>query len=239
MARFDLNKTQQVQDLFGVAREERDGAWRQSFYLAIVDASMAAPSDQILRGPDTFPYFVLNLPPAGQDFEPFCISHILDVCLDKGFGVVIQPAANPPQWVFPYGMLWSLKELGRFQVEPVAQSPEKMADLAAAKTEPAEGGAGQILTSQPSVGFFPAYARKTIRQFLIEKTGNPDPQVLLVTNPHSVPVQSLAFSVFVEDFADQKAFEEVMYRLTWFLPGHYGLLSIAKKSDMATRFAPL
>jgi hypothetical protein len=52
-------------------------------------------------------------------------------------------------------------------------------------------------------------------------------------------VQSLVFSVFAEDFGSRKEFDEVMYRLSWFLPGHYGLLSIAKDSELAKLFAPL
>jgi hypothetical protein len=239
MAKFDLSKTQEVQDLFQVAREQRDDAWRERFYAAIVDASMAAPPEQILRGPDGFSYFVLNLPPVGQPFETFCISHVLDVCLDNGFGVAIQPDANPPEWVFPYGTLWSLKELGRFQMAPAWQpDAEKTSGSPAGESAPA-GGGPKVLSGQPSPGFFPAYARKAIKRFLTEKTGNTGPRVLLVTDPCGVPVQSLVFSVFPEDFPDRKDFEDVMYRLTWFLPGHYGLLSIVKDSDLAKQFEPL
>jgi hypothetical protein len=186
------------------------------------------------RGHDGFSYFVLNLPAAGQSFETFCVSHILDVCLQNGFGVVIEPQANPPQWVFPYGRLWSLKELGRFQVQPVSPGGEKSDELPEGDTAPVE-----ILAGLPSVGFFPPYARKAIKHFLAEKTGNAIPQVLLVTDPRKAPVPSLVFSVFAEDFARKKEFEEIMYRLTWFLPSHYGLLSIAKDSELAKLFAPL
>src|SRR5215475_1609700 len=102
MAKFDLIKTGEVQDLLAIGREERGPEWIGRFYGAIVDASMATTLDQVLQGPDGFTYFVLNLPPAGQAFEPFCLSHILDVCLDRGAGIVVQPEPHPPQWVFPY-----------------------------------------------------------------------------------------------------------------------------------------
>src|SRR5437899_12660080 len=115
MPKLDLTKTQEVQDLLEVEREQRDPAWIARFYAAIVDASMATTSDQVIQGPDGFPYFVFNLPPAGQGFEPFCISHVLDVCLENGYGVVVQPKPGPPQWVFPYGVLWSLKAFGNFE----------------------------------------------------------------------------------------------------------------------------
>jgi hypothetical protein len=47
------------------------------------------------------------------------------------------------------------------------------------------------------------------------------------------------FSVFIEDFADRQEFDHIMYQLTWFLPGHYGLLSIAKDAEIAEFFQPL
>jgi hypothetical protein len=234
MPKFDLTKTQEVQDLFATPRDQRDQGWRERFFTSIVDASMATTPRQVIPGPDGFAYFILNLPPAGQPFDTFCLSHILDVCLENGFGVVIQPDANPPQWVFPYGRLWSLKELGKFQVETPPPPPKEEA----AAGEDADGS-GQVFVGQPSVGFFPAYARKVIKDFLTQKTGNSTPQVMLVTNPRKAPVQSLVFSVFAEDFDSRQDFDDIMYRLTWFLPEHYGLLSIAKDAEIASLFQPL
>jgi hypothetical protein len=237
MAKFDLNKTQEVQDLFQVAREGRDDAWRDRFFAAIGDASMAAAApDQILRGPDGFPYFVLNLPPSGQPFETFCVSHILDVCLDNGFGIVIQPDANPPQWVFTYGNLWSFKQVGKFEVAAPESDVEESGESIAG---PRADSPDTILAGQPSADFFPDYARKAIKEFLIHKSGDSNPQVLLATQPSSVPSRSLVFSVFSENFPDRKDFEDVMYRLTWFIRRDYGLLSIPKDSDLAKSFAPL
>jgi hypothetical protein len=237
MAKFDLTKTQEVQDLFVTPRDQRDQNWRQRFFAAIVDASMASMPGQVVRGPDGFAYFVLNLPPAEQAFEPFCVSHILDICLNEGFGVVVQPDANPPQWVFPYGRLWSLKELGKFQVE-MGVRPATEDSAGTAGDEEAEGDAN-ILVGQPSIGFFPAYARNVLKHFLIRVTGNSAPQVMLVTHPRKAPAQSLVFSVYPEDFTSRQDFDDLMYRLTWFLPGHYGLLSIAKDAEIAKFLQPL
>jgi hypothetical protein len=79
VARFDLSLTQQVQNLFEVAREQRDQAWRERFYAAIVDASMATTPGQVIKGPDGFSCFVLNLPAAGQPFVPARVT-----CLNIG-----------------------------------------------------------------------------------------------------------------------------------------------------------
>lgn|SRR5262249_55320864 len=237
MPKFDLSKTQEVQDLLKVEPEQRDQAWIDRFYAAIVDASMATTSEQVMRGPDGFPYFVLNLPPAAKSFEPFCILHILDICLENGFGVVVQPEPGPPQWVFPYGLLWSLKAFGSLE----SASP----DGGGAEAQQSGFPSGRpvsfdkVLVGQPGESFFPTYARKVIKQFLSAKTGIPAPGVLLLTDPHSRPAQSLVFSVFPEDFASREDFSDTMYRLTWFIPRHYGLISIAKDSDMAKQLAPL
>lgn len=241
MARFDLSKTRLVGDLFKTPREERDQGWRERFFAAIVDASMATTPKQVLRAPDGFAYFILNLPPPGQSFEPFCISHILDVCLDQGCGVVVQPDADPPEWVFTYGNLWSLKEFGKFEMEQALKpGAGKFDGAAATASAPGESGSARsVLAGQPSESFLPAYARKVIKQFLAEKMANSSPRVLLVNDPHSTPAQSLVLSIFPEDFASQKDFEDLMYRLTWYLPRHYGLVSIAKDSDLAKLFEPL
>lgn len=241
MAKFDLTETQEVHDLFNVGREQRDQTWRDRFFAAIVDASMATTPQQILRGPDRFPYFVLNLPPAGEPFETFCISHILDACLDHGFGAVIQPEPDPPQWVFTYGNLWSLKEFGKFELEQLAEEGAGESNgVASAKPPPSDAGDPRpVLTGQPSASFLPPYARKAIKEFLTEKTGNAGPRVLLVNDPRNTAGQLLTFSVFAEDFASKNDFEDVMYRLTWYLPPHYGLVSIAKDSELAKGFEPL
>ncbi len=238
MAKFDLTKTQEVQDLFATGREQRGLDWRERFYAAIADASMAATAEQVMLGPDGFPYFVLNLPPAGQAFEPFCISHILDVCLERGAGVVVQPDPAPPQWVFTYGLLWSYKEFGEF----VLKEHEDEGVVEVPKSGPApvgSEGSQNVLAGQPSAAFLPAYARKAIKQFLVDKARIAAPEVLLLTDPKSVPARSLAFNIFLDDFEQKRDFEKVMYRLTWFLPRHYGLMSMARGSELAKMFAPL
>ncbi|HLW55164.1 MAG TPA: hypothetical protein VKW06_20210 [Candidatus Angelobacter sp.] len=230
MAKFDLSKTGELADLFATARAQRDQNWKQRFYSAVVDASMATTPQQVLRGPDGFSYFVLNIPPAGQPFETFCVSHVLDVCLDNGFGIVIQPDANPPQWVFNYGNLWSFKSFGKFEMERPAAPSEPKAPVASPQP---------LLVGQPSLDLFPAYARKAVKAFLVAATGNADPQVLLLNDARQDPPQSLVFSVFPEDFAGQSEFEQAMYRLTWFLPSHYRLANIPRDSNLTDRFASL
>jgi len=240
MAKFDLSKTQEVGDLLTVERAQRDKAWRTRFYDAIVDASMATIPKQAVQGPDGFPYFVLKMPPAEEAFEPFCISHILDVCLENGLGVVFNPESNPPDWVFPYGQLWALKEFGKLDMEPPAHHEGETAEEAshaALRQRTLEGNS--VLVGQPSEAFFPSYARKAVKKFLTERTGQADPGVLLMSDPRSPSPQSLVFSIFAEDFKTEKEFGTLMYLLEWFFPLNYGFAAISKDSELAKGFQAL
>src|ERR1700755_1385972 len=94
MAKFDLEKTEILRRCFVIPRVQRDAAWRAAFYDAVVDASLATTEQQLIQGPDGFPYFVLKMPPTGQPFTPFCVSHILEHCTDRGYGIVVEPGGE-------------------------------------------------------------------------------------------------------------------------------------------------
>ena len=237
MPNFDLTKTQDLADLLVIDREQRDSAWISRFYDVISDASMATSPHQVLQGPDGFSYFVLNMPAPGRNFEPFCLSHILDSCLENSLGVVIEPQPEPPEWVIPFGLLWSKKEFGRFDLnlQPGTEIPNEEGT-----PEIPEHLAGKqaVLIGQPSAAFFPPYARKAVKKFLSEQ-GVRDPGVMLLSNPAQRPSQTLAFSIFAEDFADRDQFRNFMQHLSWFFPPHYHLSSVSKGSDVARNFKPL
>src|SRR5690349_6153839 len=69
MAKFDLEKTSETLRLLQTPGEGRDEAWRARFYAAVVDASFASSVEQVMSGPDGFPYFILRTPPEGVGFE--------------------------------------------------------------------------------------------------------------------------------------------------------------------------
>ena len=182
----------------------------------------------MIVGPDGFRYFALYMPPANEPFDAFCVAHIVAPCLEHGFGCVLNPDKSPPDWVFSYGNLWSLRSYGAFNTTPPPTE---------ALTEPKAGR--QVMIAAPSEQFFPPFARTVLKTWL-EHVGVKNPRVLLIGDAQATPSQSLAFSIYREDFADDQAFNSVLNRLkNWFLPPHYGLIVLPKKSDYASSMVAL
>ncbi len=238
MSKFDLTKTHELAELLFVEREHRDAEWTRRFYDAIVDASMATSLDQILRGPDCFSYFVLNMPPPRRDVEPFSLSHVLDSCLENSLGVVIEPEPGPPEWVFRFGQLWSKKEFGKFDLTLEPQPDSALPEMPAPERPSHLEGKPAVLVGQPSNIYLPEYARKAVKQFLVNQ-GIANPGVLMISNPSQSPAETIAFSVFSEDFPDLDHFRNFMQHLAWFFPPHYRLSSVNKSSEITKSFQPL
>ena len=115
MPKFDLSKTAELAGLFASPPDRRDGAWIGRFYAAVPDASLISFPSQVEAGPDSFPYFQLAMPDPGP-MTPFCVTHLLDYVLDKGFGIAIfgdSRRSKGPEWVFTYGDLLSYSLYGR------------------------------------------------------------------------------------------------------------------------------
>ena len=69
--------------------------------------------------------------------------------------------------------------------------------------------------------------------------GYETPGVLLLSNPNQNPLETIIFSVFPEEFADQNDFSNFTQHLAWFFPPHYRLSSVSKTSELAKNFQPL
>lgn len=179
-----------IDELFAVPHERRDAAWVDSLYSLVADAPMTA--GEVFGGPDAFAY--LPLTPGGST----SLREVVPGCLERGTGVIV--TTDAPQWVFPYGNLWSFREEGAF-VLPAE-----------------EGGApsGQALIASPTEDVLPAYARRALKREL-EFQGAESPGVLLVDVPGASPSRSLAF--------DPMPLPE---RVLWYLPPHLGLMRVAE-----------
>jgi hypothetical protein len=215
--------------LFQTPEKQRGPIWLEQFYSAVVDCSFTDGTPQLIYGPDHFPYFGLYIPPENEPFQEFCIRSILEKLTDDGIGVALNPTGMDADWVFTYGDLLTFRMFGAFEVTPAGPG---------LKQESAEQE-NQVLVAQPSEAFLPRYARKVIREYLQKMMGIPEPGVFLLSRPGVIPAQELAFSVFQEDFTSPDIFQGAMGALRWFLPRHYGIVSIQKDSPLTQYFQPL
>ena len=222
MPKFDPAKTQTVADLFAEAREGRDEAWRERFYAAVPDASLMAFDPQVNQGPDEFPYFHLAIPDPGP-VTPFCVTHLLEVVLDNGFGIAIfgdSSRLEGQEWVFTYGDLLSYSLFGRFDGDPAAQL--------------ASGG-DKVLVAAPSEAYLPARARKAMGNFVRRMYHHPDPRIALVCDPQA----TLMINLTLEDYdGDAGKLSAAVHYLSWFLPRTYNIAPMPASWSDST-FVPL
>jgi hypothetical protein len=218
-----------VLTLLQTPEAQRGPDWLAQFYAAIVDCSFADDKPQVFFGPDHFPYFSLNTPPANQPFEAYCIRILLEKLTEDGVGAAINRSGLGVDWVFTYGDLLSLRIFGAFEIRSPTPRPEE-------ETLP-KGNRGMI--AQPSEDFLPSYARKVIRTYMQRMMAIPEPGVFLLSRPGVIPAQELVFSVYPENFANQEIFQGAMGALRWFLPRHYSVVSIPKDSQLVQYFQPL
>jgi hypothetical protein len=238
VAKFDLAKTEALSRLFVVPRPQRDDAWRAAFYDAVVDASMATSATQLMEGPDGFPYFVLKLPEAGQPFTPFCVSHILEHCTDRGYGIVVEPQPAGPQWVFTYGDLFSLRAYGTFAGDPADRDGAAGAPERASTTEvvPKET---PVMVGAPSEAMLPKWSRGVLAGFITRNTPVKEPRVLVMVNASSPPGRHLVFNVHPEDFPKAETFRAILRAFGWFMPPGRSVVGLSRESDLTREFVPL
>jgi hypothetical protein len=150
--------------------------------------------------------------------------------------VVINPAAQSPDWAFSYGDLWSYKSFGTIYVpqETANQASTGQKEIGIHVTTASAGIA--IYIAQPSDQHFPAFAKKTLRSFL-KQCGIAQPQVCIAFMSDQVkPDLTLVFNVFPEDYSDQKHFAYLLRSIRWYLPRHYDTCAVNKESLFKEHF---
>lgn len=223
MAHFDLEKTNIINALCEIPREQRDAVWVERFFDALPDASMATREGQVFRGPEGFTYFDLHIPEPGKPFETFCVSQLLEHCTTGGLGIAVNPEKQPPDWVFSYGDLWGLRHAGSLRLrEP---NPGQLSQ------------GGQVLVAAPSEQLLPTWARGVLKSF-IGWLKVPEPKVLLLVSQEARPAETLVFNVHAEDLG-QEAFANAQRMLSWFIPPHLNVAYVNKGSQFEGQFVPL
>ena len=243
---FDLEKTKLLYALCMVPPQDRNQNWRESFLDAIANASMVTLPEQVVKAGDGFFYFALALPTPGENIKPFSLSHVLDFCLENGCGVVINPSGKSADWVFSYGDLWSYSLTGSFYPEQLAPKKVEFADPKAASQKAMdefdqEEDDDQVLVGAPNEELLPAAARKVLRDFCLNLKVYQGrvPQIFLMADPNSAPVQSLVFNFHAQDFDEEPVYRQLMMALSWYIPKGLGLVGIPKESHMSSHFKDL
>ncbi len=226
---FDLAKTARLMDLFQVPHPKRDATWVNVMLENVAHASFAEHAPQVLDAPDGFRYFILKSPPIGAGFNAFSVEHMTKACTEHGIGIVINPEATQPDWVFTYGDLWAYQEYGNFKGDPV--DLEAMEDEPGGETVLAQGG-DEVLVAQPSESYFPLYARKVVREYLTDM-GLEKPSMFLLHAPRMNPARGLVFNIFKNGFENEEDFKAFAHRLTWYFPRSHRISFIGHDSDLA------
>ncbi len=223
----DLEKTGIIDQLIKTPHEQRDATWQQAFLAAAAQASFKCGNPQLISGPDGFPYFQLFLPEANKAFQCYVINHMKDdFLLSSGYGVVINPTAEQPDWVFTYGDIVNLHLNQTFYTtEKTAFSRNALQDEVLKEKE-------EVLVGQPSESLLPAATRQVLKDFL-QTQGVATPKVLLMQrqhkNTHEIS-QDLVFNLTPENFDNEAQYRAVMQHLAWFLPRHYTYAGMSEKT---------
>lgn len=227
----DITKTGVIDKLLTVPKNQRDDIWERNFIENIRTASFACTSPQVIQGPDGFYYFGLKIPEPSKPFESFCISNMVsDFLLEKGLGVSINPNNNSADWAFSYGDIVNLHLRKEFYT-PVGNIEKSFVEVIKQKEE--------VLVAQPSEDYLPKETRTILKHYL-PLIGIKDPKILLLARKKDKEVEySLAFNLFTEDIPSEQVFRIRLQQIGWFLPKHYIITSVSKKSDLAKKLVEL
>lgn len=227
---YDSSKTVTIANLLQVPASKRNDFWHSEFNAAIVNASFASGTPQVVEGPDGFPYFKLQMPESKKPFNPFSLLSIREHVLTNGYGVALSVDGNQIVWSIPHGAMVNLHLYGE-----LFSTPDQ---TGLAETEVLEKET-TVLTGQPSEEYLPSTTRAVLKDFL-NAQGISDPKVVLMMREKSeASTSELVFNIYAEDFETDEQFVALMHRLRWFLPQHYVVTALEKKVGETQEMSPL
>jgi hypothetical protein len=230
----DLTKTNEIYHLVTVPKPDRDEAWDAAFLANLAEASFRCGTPQIIQGPDGFPYFQLFLPEPGVGFQCYVIDRMKDdFLLERGLGVVVNPAPAGPDWVLSYGDIVNFALTQQFYNTGETPFSKQVSDEIIEAEE-------QAMVGQPSATLLPQATRHVLRDYL-QTNGVATPKVALLMRrlPGGSGVsQDLVFNITPAAFASEAHYRSVMGHLGWFLPRHYSFVGMPEAA-LADSFQPL
>ena len=215
----DLEKTEAIATLLLKPKEDRDAEWVGQFLANLPLASLRCGTPQIIAGPDGFPYFQLFVPEPGEEFQSFVIDKMVpDFLLERGYGIIINPGNEQPEWILTYG------DILNYYINNSFFKPESPFGNLNIPEEVKEGE--EITIGQPSESVLPKQTRKLLREFF-ELNGIESPKILLMIRKNGEEIsQDLAFNITPEFFESVDHYRNMMQTVTWYLPRHYSILGL-------------
>ena len=220
----DLEKTVILNSLLEVPFDQRDEKWVSSFLQSIDQANLKLGSPEVVIASDGFPYIQLQTVTTDESFQAFVISKQLPTILMQGFGIVINPQNERPDWVFSYG------DICNYELNDTFYSEESI--FSKNKEQVVIGQDEKILVGQPSDTILPKYLKKQLREFL-QHAGLKTPKAMMIARnfeSEETVQQDLVFNFTPPQFENEKAFQQVATTIGWFLPKHYSILFIDESS---------
>lgn len=220
----DLEKTVILNSLLEVPFEKREQNWVDSFLGAVDQANLKLGSPEVVMASDGFPYIQLQNVNTDENFQAFVINKQLPTILMQGFGVVINPQNERPDWVFSYGDIVNYELNDTFYTEDSIFSNNKE-QIVINQDE-------QILIGTPSDNILPKYLRNQLRGFL-KHMGIETPKAMLIARNYQDEKevkQDLVFNFTPPQLGDEKVFAQISHTLGWLLPKHYSVLFVEEAS---------
>lgn len=229
----DLEKTVILNTLLEVPFGQRDEKWVDQFLSVIDQTNLKLGNPEVIVASDGFPYIQLQNVEAEESFQAFVISKQLPTILLQGFGVVINPQKERPDWVFSYG------DIVNYELNDTFYSNES--SFSHSQDIVVIGKDERVLVGAPSEAILPKYLKKQLREFL-QHMGIQQPKAMLIArsfeNEEDLK-QDLVFNFTPPQLKNDKLFEEISSAIAWMLPKHYSVLFVDEASIEGNAFIEL
>lgn len=200
-------------EILKTPHELRDLQWENNFFQAFSEAKVSLLSMEPITGPDGWPYMVVEHRADSQ--EP--TQKLLHWLETRGIGLVLNPQAEYPDYLFSYGMIWYFRKTGLFYQQQV-ERPEGKVELNTADIKS---------SGEPTKDYLPDHVRSIIREFFRDQ-GILLPKILMLSTDDKN--YDLAFSLESLGNPPEHEHKGIAEAITWFLPPHYSLMLISEKS---------
>lgn len=184
---------------------------RSESFKNLANARVSLEFPEAKAGPDGWPYLFVKTSSEGTEPLP----KIIEWLCEKGIGLVVNAHKGEPDEILTYGMVWGFKVYGHL---------EGGADLARQPSGKFQIEDGQkVIAGEPTEEFLPKYARKILKDFLVQQ-GVLRPKILLLGQSENQ--YDLCFSLDSLGNPPPEEHQGIAEALRWFLPSDYSLVLV-------------